>query len=214
MRIQILASLIALALCPALVLGAPAEQSTAAARAAERQRHVEVLHAKASAEGIDLATTPAWEAVPALGLTPIEPGPGLPSLQSLNLTWAQLIDRRPPVAATDDDAGLASRDVEKRWVSYCTYNDPINWSDSEHCWSYLYGLGSTVCGVNNGGVFCRSGAVSWLGITEDQGYHTTSCRDISDSGRWVLDYCWSNSQRVEGAHSAWANNMIYVVVMD
>ncbi|KAF5319792.1 hypothetical protein D9611_012855 [Ephemerocybe angulata] len=45
----------------------------------------------AAAQGIDLSKIPAWEPVAALNFTPIITGDGLPTLQELNLTWADIM---------------------------------------------------------------------------------------------------------------------------
>jgi len=228
MRHAHLTPLIALMLSTAGVLGAPAESAVAALHAAEAS-HVAGIHAKAASLDIDLAAAPAWLPVPELGLEPIQPGPGLPSLESLGMTWAALIEPRGPempVAAAaasgvaDGDA-LERRGLERRYTPTCKTGaaDAINYNNGILCFNYLSGLGSTSCVVNSSAQFCVSGATRWQGWSQSGTWDSTTCKQVADGGRWVLDHCcnwvfnfgWINR---EGTNAAWNKENIIVRIYE
>jgi len=190
-------------------LGAPAAESPAAAWTAR----VAELHADAAAHGVDLASAPAWLPIPELGLTPITPGPGLPSLESLNLTWEQLVMPPAPAAAP---AAAASATLERRYTPTCVTNTEIWGNEALHCYNYLSGLGSTACVVNPSVQFCQNGSTRWHGRTQNNGWDSTTCKSVADGGRWVIDNCywidstWGTKRVREGTNAAWGKENIIV----
>ncbi|EAU89023.1 hypothetical protein CC1G_09992 [Coprinopsis cinerea okayama7 len=130
----------------------------------------------------------------------IIPGPGLPSLASLNLTSADLckspeefqMERYgyvdPQLAGSISK--LSSRQTTGPWCGSRT----ISPSKAKYCYNYLYSLGNTACAVGPlyGARFCTAGGgndVAWYGNSLNAQRSESPCRDVARGGQWVLDNC-------------------------
>ncbi|KAG2007988.1 hypothetical protein CC2G_013469 [Coprinopsis cinerea AmutBmut pab1-1] len=128
----------------------------------------------------------------------IVPGPGLPSLASLNLTSADLC--KPPQEFMMARYGrvdplFESKEKDPRQVNNWCGSAFISLSKSQYCYNYLYALGNTACVVPmwTRTRFCHTtgngNEVAWYGNTVDGTQSQSSCRDVALGGRQVLDNC-------------------------
>ncbi|KAF6743945.1 hypothetical protein DFP72DRAFT_931109 [Ephemerocybe angulata] len=144
----------------------------------------------AASRSIDLSSVPAWEPLQVFNLTPIVTGKGLPTLQELNLTWADILR---PVLPRRKSRGSMS-EFQRRF-SECRWRQRINCSYAEQCYNYLWSLGAQACGVppaSQWSRFCESGSVAWDGESVDGRYRATDCRSCAEGGVWVLYNCVLN----------------------
>ncbi|KAG2008016.1 hypothetical protein CC2G_013491 [Coprinopsis cinerea AmutBmut pab1-1] len=157
----------------------------------------------------------------------IVPGPGLPSLASLNLTSADLCKSPEEFRATflgeSELADAEPKKLVKRYTPWCNSGSPrLDVAKAQGCYNYLYALGSTTCHVPpTGSRFCHSASgskdVAWYG-TSGNGWSTQStCREVAMGGQWVLDNClvYITSPFImyyldEGANAAWDNENLIV----
>ncbi|KAG2008020.1 hypothetical protein CC2G_013494 [Coprinopsis cinerea AmutBmut pab1-1] len=158
----------------------------------------------------------------------IIPGPGLPSLASLNLTSADLC--KPPqefIASFNsrfesveaDSSSSSSTRLVKRYTPWCN-TTPLVFTYAQGCYNYLYALGSTTCHVpSSGSRFCHSSAqtgnVAWYGGSANGASTSSTCRDVARGGEWVLDNCQGYVPGgyhflYEGANAAWGNANLIV----
>lgn len=139
---------------------------------------------------VNAGPTAEVKAVPTVEDYPeVIPGPGLPSLASLNLTSADLY-KRVPAARTgyythsqeDLLTGINAVEMNRlkaRFVGQCGMpGPPCNVFDAMACFNFLQALGTTPCTVN-GGVdstsrFCQSNGCSWYGVHVISGDPTAS----------------------------------------
>jgi len=154
----------------------------------------------------------------------IEPGPGLPSLESLGITPAQLynlsVEHGEQVRNSEPGGGprLGRRDD-------CS-NDgtPAGWNNANACAVYLNNLGTTNCGAPRDGVtMCiGSGAAGELaahiiGYNVGPGNTASSwCRDVSTAVTWVLqhcNFCGNGYCGVEGEAKAYGNGNLEITVV-
>ncbi|KAG2008002.1 hypothetical protein CC2G_013480 [Coprinopsis cinerea AmutBmut pab1-1] len=102
----------------------------------------------------------------------VVPGPGLPSLESLNLTSRDLAVRAlERIERLQEVAGFL-------------------------CYEYLHSIGNTICAVPaTGSRFCHttggSPDVAWRGRVNWAFYAESSCANVAEGGLWVLNECRS-----------------------
>lgn len=164
----------------------------------------ENIFAEAEAHAINLGTIPAWDAVPALNLTPIITGEGLPTLEDLGLSWSDLLSVKLP-GEPDSSApasGMCHMAVERVRVEVtyttmqtghsqkakrdlvCHWNLPVkSLRLGQLCGQYLASLGETNCWVPGGMAsairFCArttttGQTVEWFGRSTNQFAQQTS----------------------------------------
>ncbi|KAG2008019.1 hypothetical protein CC2G_013493 [Coprinopsis cinerea AmutBmut pab1-1] len=159
----------------------------------------------------------------------IVPGPGLPSLASLNLTSRDLVVRalerlerfKLELAEEDDNSNA----LTKRYNPTCDYwGVSLNIDYAWFCYEYLHSIGSTTCAVPSwGSRFCHtvsgSGDVAWSGSVNGVSYTQSSCADVANGGVWVLNNChyyiigtagWY--YQMQGTNAAWGNENLIVSV--
>lgn len=146
----------------------------------------------------------------------IEPGPGLPSLESLNLTVADIVGR------------IEKRmSLEKR-ADWCQNPQqyPIGYYGAKACYEYLLGLDTTPCSLvqmANPGVwmntFCTGsdntgGNIAVIaGASVGGGYQSSYRKHVAHAVREVMVGCpWSgNSNWIRrGEHKAYGNGNLIV----
>ncbi|KAF6752127.1 hypothetical protein DFP72DRAFT_906187 [Ephemerocybe angulata] len=150
----------------------------------------------AAAQGIDLSKMPAWEPIAALNFTPIITGDGLPTLQDLNLTWADIMK---PVGRTSDSGRF-----------YCKATQPVSRGEAEACLNYIGALpGGTVCAAPPQGSWsrwCQAGNTAWDGESKDGYTRSTLCVGGYNGGVWILNNCVDcnngNPIYYEGVHES------------
>ncbi|KAF2014366.1 hypothetical protein BU24DRAFT_463162 [Aaosphaeria arxii CBS 175.79] len=144
-------------------------------------------------------------AAPATRSSPqVIPGPGLPSLASLNLTSEYLYSLPKPVTDPDQLSTLTD--------PYCGPDFayiPVN--DAIACFHYLDGLGEQFCGVpdtQRSSVFCTAGRGSRI---EGFGIGQRSwCKHVAQAVLWTIDHCTRPGQDTAGSAPAYGNGGLVV----
>ncbi|KAH9478526.1 hypothetical protein JR316_0008981 [Psilocybe cubensis] len=137
------------------------------------------------------------------------PGPGLPSLESLGLTSADLHRNRTMSKAFSDSAEFL--------VVCIAGGSTVSVGNAQACVNYLANLGTTDCGVPaNPGVisFCVSGDASICGTNiwgNGQEVHSW-CSDVAISAQAIVNGCQVTSGQVEGYAPAAQNSNLQVDV--
>ncbi|KAG2008049.1 hypothetical protein CC2G_013520 [Coprinopsis cinerea AmutBmut pab1-1] len=161
----------------------------------------------------------------------VVPGPGLPSLASLNLTSADLCKSpeefqmslygQVESPSSAQDSANDEKQLVKRYTPWCS-GTHISAPYAASCFNYLYALGSTACEVPRGVVsrFCHSTGsgsnVAWYGSTIDGLYSSSTCMDVARGGEWVFWNCIASAPGAgpqfirEGANAAWGNARLAV----
>ncbi|EAU89022.2 hypothetical protein CC1G_09991 [Coprinopsis cinerea okayama7 len=158
----------------------------------------------------------------------IVPGPGLPSLESLNLTSRDLVVRalaRLERLKEAEDTERGSSSLTKRYTPTCDYNSALLLQDRvAFCFEYLHSIGSTTCAVPSwGSRFCHTVTgtwdVSWWGRVNGASYTQSSCADVANGGLWVMNNCRfyyppNNPYYYiqEGTNAAWGNENLIVEI--
>ncbi|KAK7053661.1 hypothetical protein R3P38DRAFT_3170996 [Favolaschia claudopus] len=138
------------------------------------------------------------------------PGPGLPSLASLNLTSAELYQRVP---SPDVVKGL-----ERRFSLICNNVQECSTSDASACFNYLNGLGHQACTVPNvylaGNTFCTAGGCHWYGSNwkEGGGLVSSYCSDVATGGAAIEFGCSQTNGLVSGSNAANGNGDLVVTI--
>jgi len=186
-----------------------------AARQTESPTTFASVHASASALRIDLSAVPAWEPVEALGLVPINPGEGLPTLQDLNVMWSTLlVDPFERTTRIEE----RSTSLVKRATTTCKMGDVIDIYYAGMCANYLLGLGTTNCIVqgwypNAIANFCDAGGVWWRGTLDPNptgfGFVTQWCQTVAYAGLTVLDRATTPCKVYSGGE--WYNTEVSTV---
>ncbi|KAJ7271857.1 hypothetical protein C8J57DRAFT_1716049 [Mycena rebaudengoi] len=137
------------------------------------------------------------------------PGPGLPSLASLNLTSAELYQRVP---SPDIANGL-----ERRFDLLCNQVPQCTLSDATACFNFLNALGHQACTVPDPFLanikFCTAGGCNWYGSNfKPGGGHVSSFCDVATGGATVLFACGQVNGLVSGSNAANGNGDLVVTV--
>ncbi|EAU89072.1 hypothetical protein CC1G_11912 [Coprinopsis cinerea okayama7 len=141
----------------------------------------------------NLPAIDALDRLPVIDECPeVTPGPGLPSLESLNLTSADLC--KPPeefiasLGEVEEEPRLA-----KRYTPWCGGSSVVTLSNALSCYNYLYALGDTACVVPpSGSRFCTASGwlpAAWYGTSVDGTTTQSTCRDVARGGAWVINNC-------------------------
>ncbi|CAO2654827.1 Nn.00g115600.m01.CDS01 [Neocucurbitaria sp. VM-36] len=133
------------------------------------------------------------------------PGEGLPSLESLGLTTAQLYEMPRPEPAEmsvmfDPRCGPSD-------AAYTNVNSVIA------CYHNLKNLGTTRCGVPGSGKvteFCRSGDAHAIGQSLTGRDESSYCSDVAIGLLWVVDHCTRPDQSVAGFAAPNGNGNFFV----
>ncbi|KAF2132495.1 hypothetical protein P153DRAFT_308806 [Dothidotthia symphoricarpi CBS 119687] len=136
----------------------------------------------------------------------VVPGPGLPSLESLGLTTAQLYEMPVP-----EKSALPSK-VRRAGTcgpgsAYTNVNGIIA------CYNYLNGLGTANCAVPGKGVtnhMCSSGDAVITGQSLAGGGTSSYCRDVAAAVLWTINSCTRSDQTCAGAQFAGGNGDLSV----
>ncbi|KAF9259945.1 hypothetical protein L218DRAFT_1055494 [Marasmius fiardii PR-910] len=133
------------------------------------------------------------------------PGPGLPSLESLGLTSADLYAR----TLTE----LEMRSLMARFPLMCNEVPKCSVGDAVACYNYLNALGHQACTVNGENVtFCTAGGCHWFGSNISGGGSASSyCSDVAIGGNVVINNCQGGGQ-VSGANAANGNGNLVVTI--
>ncbi|KAJ7738041.1 hypothetical protein DFH07DRAFT_892731 [Mycena maculata] len=157
--------------------------------------------------GFTLFSTLLAHAVPATPKFPeVIPGAGLPSLESLGLTSAELYMRVP--------TPLQIKTLEARFNILCGEVPPAcSVADAVACSNFLAALGTTACTVNGENVmFCTAGPCNWFGSNISGGPSASSfCSDVATGGNVVINTCQGNGF-VDGANAANGNGNLIVTI--
>ncbi|KAJ6785765.1 hypothetical protein PWT90_06610 [Aphanocladium album] len=149
-----------------------------------------------------------------ISLPEIIPGPGLPSLESLGLTSAEL--RAMPRPTSDHNEG--ARSLDKRWTNTCAISNAAytNVDDLWGCYNYLNSLGTTRCGINEGQEnirMCEHGDAHVSGSNPTRRAVSSYCSDVATAVRWVIDNCARGNTRA-GDAAAWGNGDLIITSAD
>ncbi|KAG2007991.1 hypothetical protein CC2G_013471 [Coprinopsis cinerea AmutBmut pab1-1] len=119
----------------------------------------------------------------------IVPGPGLPSLESLNLTSRDLVvrafermerQRKLELEAEEDTSNLKDSQLEKRYTPTCSSTGSLSPYYAWFCFEYLHAIGGTTCAVPSAeSRFCHSASntgsdVAWWGWVNGVSYTQSS----------------------------------------
>ncbi|KAF8838063.1 hypothetical protein BDN67DRAFT_982806 [Paxillus ammoniavirescens] len=164
------------------------------------------LCALASAVVAVPATTPSYPE--------LIPGPGMPSLASLNLTTADLHAMGPPPSLTERAAGAElDPELKKRYTSVCQTYSTGGVDNVIACFNYLNSIGNNACGVSGDNVvFCTAGDAGVSGSNVSGGPSASSaCRDVATAVQWIFTYCNVGGE-VGGSDAAYGNGDLIVSV--
>ncbi|KAG2008044.1 hypothetical protein CC2G_013516 [Coprinopsis cinerea AmutBmut pab1-1] len=152
----------------------------------------------------------------------VVPGPGLPSLESLNITSADLYEKAiARVVSLHAKSPNEESSLTKRYDPTCDWII-ISAIDAYSCYYYLEYLDTTPCVVPSyGSRFCHStggynGDVAWYGSTNGIGWGTTqsTCREVAWGGIWVINNCRKGYYHIlsisGGTNAAWDNENLIV----
>ncbi|KAF8557143.1 hypothetical protein OG21DRAFT_1407725 [Imleria badia] len=139
------------------------------------------------------------------------PGPGLPSLESLNLTSADLYAMGPPPAASEYLLLVGARSAD--YTAVCQTYSTAAVNDVIACFNYLVSIGNNACAVTNPDLitwFCESGTAAISGSnTSGQPTVSSTCYDVALGLQWVFTYCNVDGQ-VGGSQAANGNGGLIV----
>ncbi|KAF8841805.1 hypothetical protein BDN67DRAFT_900721 [Paxillus ammoniavirescens] len=129
----------------------------------------------------------------------LTPGPGMPTLTSLNLTSADLYTMGPPPL--------------KSYTSVCQTYSTAGVDNVIACFNYLNSIGNNACGVSGDCViFCTAGDADISGSNVSGGPSASSaCRDVATAVQWIFTYCNAGGQ-VGGSDAAYGNSDLIVGV--
>jgi len=134
------------------------------------------------------------------------PGPGLPSLASLNLTSAELYERVPTKAQLST--------LATQFNLLCNVPGPdCPVANAVACSNFLFALGQQACSVSGNVVFCTAGGCNWFGSSLDGSVASSFCSDVSIGGNVIIDDCQSNGL-VVGANAANGNGNLIVTISE
>ncbi|KAH9475647.1 hypothetical protein JR316_0011202 [Psilocybe cubensis] len=153
------------------------------------------------------------------------PGPGLPSLEFLNLTSKDLYTMTPPTFDLSLNSRSANFDAE--WYddnstpfqttnrTSCSFTFTTGDVDNTiACFNYLVSIGNNACVVSADNVeFCRAGDASIGGsnLHQTSGAASSACRDVATAVQWIFTNC-NVGGRVGGADAAYGNGDLVVGV--
>ncbi|KAJ7189366.1 hypothetical protein GGX14DRAFT_485149 [Mycena pura] len=138
------------------------------------------------------------------------PGPGLPSLASLNLTSAELYQRVP-------SPDIVKR-LERRFNLICNQVPQCSVSDATACFNFLNALGHQACTVPDpflsNILFCTAGGCNWGGTNfkEGGGLVSSFCSDVATGGAAVVFGCSQSNGLVSGSNAANGNGDLVVTI--
>ncbi|KAH9480985.1 hypothetical protein JR316_0005503 [Psilocybe cubensis] len=136
------------------------------------------------------------------------PGPGFPTLESLNLTSKDLYTMKPPFNSSLN-ARSANFDAE------CFTFTTADISNTIACYNYLASIPNNACTVpGDNVVFCTAGDASIGGsnLHQTAGAASSPCVDVSYAVQWIFTNCVDGSGRVGGADAAFGNGDLVVGV--
>ncbi|KAI0060396.1 hypothetical protein BV25DRAFT_1807463, partial [Artomyces pyxidatus] len=165
-----------------------------------------------SALVLGAVTTAFAAAVPATVYPTVIPGPGLPSLESLNLTSADLyttdisLGMYPlsscsavPVQTLIVGLTEARGELEARYTNECFTYTTASVNNVIACFNYLQSIGSNNCGVVSNIDFCEAGDAQISGSNiAGAGEVSSSCHDVALGVQWIFTNC-NNGGQVGGA---------------
>ncbi|KAF9531290.1 hypothetical protein CPB83DRAFT_849704 [Crepidotus variabilis] len=137
------------------------------------------------------------------------PGPGLPSLASLNLTSKDLHTMKPQFSSS---SALESRSAD--FDSHCFTYTTGNIDNTIACYNYLASIGNNACVVPGDNIaFCRVGDVLIGGsnLHQTSGAASSACWDVSMAVQWIFSNCNAGG-RVGGVAAANGNGDLPVGV--
>ncbi|KAF7137034.1 hypothetical protein CNMCM5793_006838 [Aspergillus hiratsukae] len=149
----------------------------------------------------------------------VVPGPGLPSLESLGLTSAELRD--PDFLSKNGLEDNLIEDLELEAAMFppqCQprYFVPAPIAQARSCRNYLKKLGTKPCKVTGPGnpttaqtVFCRAGVTQIYGHAAPG--TSSYCKHVAIGATWTIDNCAKNG-RVAGLAAAYGNGDLQVAV--
>ncbi|KFX86890.1 hypothetical protein V495_05253 [Pseudogymnoascus sp. VKM F-4514 (FW-929)] len=143
----------------------------------------------------------------------VVPGPGLPSLQELGITSAELYKIGRPDSSADDSVKTSS--IEARFEPKCGPSEAAytNVNDVIACYNYLKKLGTKKCSVpDNFGIahFCTAGNAEVTGQSLKSKGTSSYCRDVATAVLWSVDHCTRPDKSVAGFNAAGGNGDLIV----
>ncbi|KAM3511614.1 hypothetical protein MY11210_004768 [Beauveria gryllotalpidicola] len=149
-----------------------------------------------------VSAAPAGEQYPE-----VIPGPGLPSLEELGLTSAELYQLPVPKLPSADHTMSA------------LYNPVCGPQDSRYtnvngiiaCYHYLNNLGTQDCKIDREtSHFCYAGDATVLGQARYWQGASSHCRDVAGAVLWTIDHCTRPDQSCAGIQAANGNGDLLV----
>ncbi|OAA71187.1 hypothetical protein ISF_01738 [Cordyceps fumosorosea ARSEF 2679] len=138
------------------------------------------------------------------------PGPGMPSLQELGVTSAELYQQGLPKPA---ELSVLSANFNP----ICGPNESryTNVNGLVACFHYLQKLGTQQCKVpSEHSVFCRAGDAVVLGQAANLHGASSYCRDVATGLLYTIDHCTRPDKSCAGAQAAGGNGNLIVVSGD
>ncbi|KAH8106140.1 hypothetical protein BXZ70DRAFT_1004419 [Cristinia sonorae] len=138
------------------------------------------------------------------------PGPGLPSLESLGLTSADLYSGTS-VASLD-----ARDELSSEFTRVCNDNGcgRVPRADAQACVNFLRNLGTTACVVGQTStVMCTAGRAVVTGTNlSGQSSVSSFCQDVATGAQNVVTFCADSNGLVAGADAAFGNGNLIVSI--
>ena len=146
----------------------------------------------------------------------IQPGPGLPSLESLNLTVEDLLRR--DFSGADNPTSLDRRQARQGCGSL--FDTPTNTGlsdDALACINYLLALDTQDCAASPAerSIFCTSGNTVIQGVSQTGKTTQSWCKHVAEGARWIYNNChaWDgNRNHVSGNAPAFGNGNMMVAL--
>ncbi|KAF9564235.1 hypothetical protein CPC08DRAFT_789407 [Agrocybe pediades] len=144
----------------------------------------------------------------------IIPGPGLPSLQSLGLTSADIFRmsaERSVTARNEVETSLTKR-IDTTCQNIAGHT--VSAANAAACVTFLRNLGTQACGVNGDNViFCQAGDAAIGGSNVSGGPSASSfCSDVAIGAQNILNACTMSNGQVEGFAAANGNSFLVVSI--
>ncbi|KAF9564236.1 hypothetical protein CPC08DRAFT_705406 [Agrocybe pediades] len=154
-------------------------------------------------------------AVPTADTVEIIPGPGVPSLQSLGLTSAEIFRMSAERSVTARNEVETS--LTKRIATTCQNiaGHTVSAANAAACVTFLRNLGTQPCGVSGDNIiFCQAGDAAIWGSNVGGGPSGASsfCSDVAIGAQNILNACTMSNGQVEGFAAANGNGDLVVSI--
>jgi hypothetical protein len=127
----------------------------------------------------------------------VVPGPGLPSLESLGITSADLFDKNFKPIIQSDNKLPAAKLFKRQSPASCQTDYQATRGNAIACRNYLIQTGTYTCSSGDSyATLCTAGDAEIVGWNyyDIAGGVQTSCSDAAVAASWIIDNCSTCSQ--------------------